>query len=152
MPRIEDHIDIATSPSAVFRFCHDIAKRPEWDERIVRLELISPAPIRKGTLIQVDEGRRGTFLYSWEGEYEAFQFPSGSTVRVLDAAPSSPFRAGREEWQFNAVGGSTRFTLVWEYTTRHFVASILDSLVRRASTRRAIRHSLANLKTMLEGG
>jgi hypothetical protein len=152
MPRIEDYIDIAASPSAVFRFCHDIAKRPEWDERMVRLELISPAPIRKGTLIQIDEGRGGTFLYSWEGEYEAFRFPSGSKVRVLDAAPSSPFRAGSEEWQFNAVGGGTRVTLVWEYTTRHFVASILDLLVRRAATRRAIRRSLANLKAIIEGG
>lgn len=150
MAHIEEHIDIAAPSSKVFQFCHDPAKRAEWDERVVRIELISPAPIRQGTLIQVDAGRGGSFSYSWEGEFTSFQYPMSSKVRVMDAAPSSPFKSGTEEWSFSAVGGATRFTLVWEYKPRNFLSRVGDALGGQASARRAVRHSLANLKAMIE--
>jgi len=150
MPRIEHHIDIAAAPSTVFRFCHDPARRPDWDERVVGVELLTSSPVRRGTLVRIDAGRAGKFLYCWDAEYAEFQFPHNSTLRVLDAAPSSPFNAGSESWQFSAVGGSTRFTLVWDYQPRGLFARILDALGRRAATRRAIHSSLANLKTLIE--
>ena len=150
MARIEQHIDIAAAPANVFRFCHDPARRPDWDERVVRVELLTPAPVRRGTLLRVDAGRSGTFLFSWDAEYAEFHFPSSSTLRLLDAAPSSPFNAGSENWKFSSAGGGTRFTVVWDYQPRGVLARIADRLGRRASTRRAIQRSLANLKKLIE--
>jgi hypothetical protein len=152
MARIEAHIEIAAAPANVFRFCHDVARRPDWDERVVGVELLTSAPIRRGTLLRVDAGRSGKFLFSWDAEYAEFQFPSSSTLRVLDAAPSSPFGAGSESWQFSSAGGGTRFTLAWEYQPRGLLYRLADLLGGRASTRRAIRRSLTNLKRVIEAG
>jgi len=150
MARIEDRIEIEAAPVTVFRFCHDVAHRPDWDERVVRVELLTTPPVRRGTLVRVDAARSGRFLFSWDAEYAEFQFPRSSTLQVLDAAPSSPFRTGSESWKFGRVGGSTRFTLIWDYQPRGVLARIADVLGRRASTRRAIRRSLANLKAAIE--
>ena len=150
MPHIEEHIDIAAAPTVVFRFCHDEDRRPEWDERVMRVQLLTSKPVRRGTLVNVDAGRAGKFLYSWDAEYAEFQFPRGSTLRVIDAAPSSPFRAGTERWQFDPTGGGTRFVLTWDYQPRGILARIADVLGRRAATRRAIQRSLANLKAAIE--
>jgi hypothetical protein len=150
MARIEDHVEIAAAPATVFRFCHDVDHWPEWDERVVGAELLSGAPLRRGTLVRIDAGRSGKFLYSWDAEYAEFQFPHNSTLKVLDAAPSSPFRSGSESWEFSKAGNGTRFTVVWEYQTRGFIARIGDALGRRAATRHAIKRSLANLKALME--
>jgi len=150
MPRIEESVEIAVASSNVFRFCHDIDRWPEWDERVVGVELLSSKPIRRGTLLSIDAGRSGKYLFSWDAEYTEFQFPQSSTLRVVDAAPSSPFRSGTESWRFSSAGGSTRFTVVWNYQHRGVLARIADALGRRSATRRAIRRSLANLKAMIE--
>ncbi|OQY17154.1 MAG: hypothetical protein B6I35_14935 [Anaerolineaceae bacterium 4572_32.2] len=150
MGRIEERIDIAAPQAAVFRFCHDAARWPEWDERVVSVELLTSQPIRVGTLLSIDARQSKGPVFSWEGEYSSFQFPRNSELRVLDAAPSSWFNSGKEEWRFSAAGSGTRFTLVWDYQPRGFLGRILDHLGRRASMRRAIKHSLTNLKAMIE--
>jgi hypothetical protein len=152
MARIEESIEIAASPASVFRLCHEPEKRPDWDERVTRVELLTSRPVRQGTLVRVDAGRAGEALFSWDGEYVGFQYSISSTVKVLDAAPSSPFKSGGESWQFVALGGGTRLTIVWEYTPRGILARIGDALGGRASARRAIRRSLVNLKKLIEGG
>ena len=150
MPCIEDHIEIAVSPSVVFRFCHDITRWSEWNERVIGVEMLSPKPVRRGTLLNIDAGRGEKYLFSWDAEYVEFQFPAKSVLRVVDAAPSSPFKEGRESWECNSVGGGTRFTLIWDYQPRNFIASIIDVLGRRAATRRDVRRSLVNLKKLIE--
>jgi hypothetical protein len=152
MAHIEVHIDIAAAPAAVFHFCHDITRRPDWDDRVVHAELLTRRPIRRGTLLRIDAGRSGKFLFSWDAEYASFQFPHSSTLRVIDAAPSSPFSAGSESWKFSSAGGGTRFTLVWDYQPRNILGRITDALGGRAATHRAIQRSLANLKKMVEAG
>jgi hypothetical protein len=152
MPRIDEQIEIAAAPTDVFRQAHDVDARPEWDARVVNMKLLSPPPVRSGTLFRVDAARGGQYAFSWDGEYSAFHFPSGSTIRVIDAAPSSSFaRGSTETWDFSSYGGQTRFSITWEYSTRGFVNRVLDALGRRGSTRRAIRRSLANLKELMEG-
>jgi hypothetical protein len=152
MARIEESIEIAAAPTTVFRFCHDLERRPDWDERVVGVEMLTPAPLRRGSLIRVDAGRAGQFLFSWDAEYTDYQFLSGSTLRVIDAAPSSPFKTGAETWQFSQSSGGTRFTLTWDYQPRGIIARIGDALGRRAATRRAIRRSLSNLQAHFEAG
>jgi hypothetical protein len=74
-------------------------------------------------------------------------------VRVLDTAYSSPFGPGSQvNWAFSSSGGGTRVTWTWKYKPRGFIASIRNMLGGRAATQRAIRNSLKNLKTLLEGG
>jgi hypothetical protein len=153
MARIEAQIEIAAAPSDVFRFCHDVTRRAEWDERVSGIEMLSPSPVRQGTLLSVDASRGGRYVFSWDAEYTEFKYPSGSQVRVLNAAPSSPYKAGTESWNFistGAVRGGTRFAVVWEYEPRNILARILDAVVGRASNQRAVRRSLSNLKELIE--
>ena len=153
MPHIEESIDIEATPADVFRYCHDIAKRPRWDVQATHVELLTPPPVRQGTLFRVDASYGGGAVFSWDAEYTSFQFPRASRVRVLDTAPSSPFAAGGEvNWQFSSVGGQTRFTWTWDYRPRGILSRIADILGGRAATRRAIRRSQARLKELLEKG
>ena len=152
MPRIEESIEITAAPVTVFKFCHDVARWPEWNDRVVGVELLSPKPVRRGTLLSIDAGRAGKFSFSWDAEYTEFQFPRGSTLRVINAAPSSPFKTGSESWKFDSVGGGARFTVAWDYEHRNFITRIADALGQRAATRSGIRRSLANLKAMVEAG
>ena len=138
MPCIEESIEIAAAPVTVFKFCHDAARWPEWNGRVVGTELLSPKPVRRGTLLSIDAGRAGRYLFSWDAEYTEFQFPRASTLRVINAAPSSPFKAGSESWKFDSAGGGTRFTVIWDYEHRNFIARVADALGRRAATRSAI--------------
>ena len=150
MARIQESIEIAAAPMTVFRLCHDLERRPEWDERVVGVETITPPPIRRGSLIRIDAGRAGQFLFTWEAEYTTYQLPSASNLKVIDAAPSSYFKSGSEKWDLSQSGGGTRFTLTWEYQPNGIVARITDALGRRSATRRAIRRSLENLKALAE--
>lgn len=150
MARIKESVEIAAAPTTVFRFCHDMAQRPEWDERVIAAKLITPAPLRRGSLIRIDAGRSGAFHFTWEAEYMRYQFPSGSTVKAYDVASSSPFKAGTEQWAFDKIGDGTRLTLTWEYKPRSLLARLMDFIMRRTATRHAIQRSLQKLKTLIE--
>jgi ribosome-associated toxin RatA of RatAB toxin-antitoxin module len=150
MPNIEESIEIAVSPATVFKLCHDVTRWPEWNDRVVGVEMLSPKPVRRGTLLSIDAGRAGDFSFSWDAEYTEFQFPHISTLRVINAAASSPFKAGSESWKFDSMGGGTRVTVIWDYEHRNFIARIADMLGRRIATRSAIRRSLAGLKALAE--
>ncbi|MCJ7738529.1 MAG: SRPBCC family protein [Anaerolineae bacterium] len=150
MPRIEEQIDIAASTTDVFHFVHNLKSRPDWDERVVGINPLSPGRVRTGTLLSIDAGRGGQYAFSWEAEYSVYQLPKTSVLRVLDTAPSSTFKSGSETMEFSSVGDRTRVKLIWEYEARGFLKRILDGLGGRSSTQRAIRKSLANLKAMVE--
>lgn len=149
MSRIEESMEIPAARSDLFRFCHDIDKRPQWDGRVVRIKLLSPGSVRRGAMLSIDAGRGGEYSYTWDGEYAEYQYLSRSKLRVMDAAPSAPFKSGSETWTFSSTGvGSTRFKILWTYEPRGVINRVLDALFRRAVTRRAIRGSLANLRKM----
>ena len=151
MARIEESIEIAVNRADVFKFCHDLRRRPDWDEQVAQIELLTPRPVRQGTLLRIDT--KGGAVFSWEAEYVTYQFPSGSRLRVLDVAAYSPFARGSElSWEFESVGMSTRMTWVWDYRPNGFFARIFDALGRRAATQRSIRRTLANLKQTVESG
>lgn len=153
MPRIEAQIEIGAASATLFRFCHDVTKRSLWDERVMAMEMLSPAPVRQGTLVRIDAAQAGEFAFTWDAEYVEFHFPQSSTLQVLDAAPSSSFASGSETWRFSSLGGGkTRFALVWEYRPRGLIGRLLDHLGRRAATRKMIQRSLENLKTLVEAG
>lgn len=151
MPRIEVNIDVPGPPSSVFRFCHDVDRRAEWDERVDRVKVITPRPIRTGTVIRVDTPPpRGGPVFSWEGEFVSYSCPSRSRLIVIDAAPSSYFADGSEEWSFSRSGDGTRIRVVWEYEPRGLLGRIRDALGGCRATRGAVNESLTNLERTLE--
>ncbi|MBS3784177.1 MAG: SRPBCC family protein [Anaerolineae bacterium] len=153
MSRIEEQIEIAAGATSVFRFCHDMDRRPDWDERVSRAKLLTPKPLRRGSVIRFDTRPTVGAVFSWEGEMVEYHFPSSSKVKVVDVAPSSSFVSGSETWRFSSSGGTagiTRFTLTWDYQPRGIIGRVVDALFRRASTRHAINQSLKNLKGMME--
>lgn len=153
MPQIQEEIEIDVPRADVFRFCHDVKRRPEWDVHVTRIELLTPRPIRQGTLLRIDSKFTGGSVFSWDAEYISFRLPQGSRMRVIDAASSSHFAAGSEmKWEFSSVGMGTRFTWTWDYKPRGFLATIADMLGRRSATQRGIQQSMTKLKELLESG
>ena len=150
MPRIQKEIQIDARPTGVFRFCHDLERRPEWDERMTRAQILTPKPIRRGTVIRADTRPPMGDVFSWEGEFVEFHFPRSSKIEVIDAAPSSSFVDGTEAWEFRRSSDGTELSFRWEYRPRGILGRILDLAVRRRATRRAIAQSLENLKGMIE--
>jgi uncharacterized protein YndB with AHSA1/START domain len=150
MPRLKEQIEIARCPTEVFRLCHDVDRRPEWDERLMRIQVLTPKPVRSGTVVRIDTQLATGKVFSWEGELVDYSFPSRSTVEVIDAAPSSYFVTGSEEWRLETSNGGTVFTLAWDYSPRGLIGRIVDVLMRRGTIRRAIRQSLENLKELAE--
>lgn len=152
MPHIEEQLEIAAARADVFRFCHDITAWPDWHDQIVSAELLTPPPLRSGSLLRIDEEVGGT-VFSWDAEYISFQMPTGSRLKVIDAARSSPFRVGSElSWKFEPAGSGTLFSWRWDYRPYGFWASLADKFGRRAATQRAIKRSLVKLKELIESG
>jgi hypothetical protein len=89
-------------------------------------------------------------VFSWEGTFVDYSFPRSSRLEVIDAAPSSYFITGSEEWRFETSDTGTLVKLSWDYRPRGLIGRIADPLMRRGATRRAIRQSLENLKTLAE--
>jgi hypothetical protein len=89
-------------------------------------------------------------VFSWEGEFTDYSFPRSSRVEVIDSAPSSYFITGSEEWRLETSNTGTLFTLTWEYGPRGLIGRIVDALIGRGATRRAIQQSLRNLKELAE--
>jgi len=150
MTKIEEQIIIQVAPATLFNLCHDLARWPEWDELVSYVELLSPAPLRKGSLLRVDSGQSAAAVYTYDAEMTEYHFPIRSALRVLDAATSSPFVSGKSTWSFDSVSGGTRFSLTWEYRPRGILGRLKNALGRAALTRRAIQRSLQNLKDMVE--
>jgi hypothetical protein len=152
MPWIEERIEIAAARAEVFRFCHDVNHRSEWDEQIAQIELLTPRPIRSGALLRIDA--KGGNVFTWDAEYVEYHTPLNSKLRVIDVAPSSPFAAGSEmSWAFEAMGiSATRVIWGWDYKPHGIIARIVDFLGRRAATERAMKRSLNNLKKIIESG
>ena len=150
MPRIEEQIHIEARPMDVFRLCHDMDRRSEWDERVGRAKVLTPKPVRRGTVVRMDARPPRGAVFSWEGEFSEFTFPRQSKIVVIDAAPSSHFVDGSETWSFRRADGGTDVSLLWEYKPRGLVGRLLDPLMRRGAIRRAISQSLENLKETVE--
>ena len=154
MPRLSEQIEIEAARVDVFRFCYDLNNWPEWNEQVVAVEILGSPPIRRGTLLRI-EGKHGrSAVFSWEAEVVNYQMTSGSTIRAIDTAGTSPFASGSElKWAFDSMeGGRTRVTWTWDYKNRGFFASLKNALGGKSTMHRAIKQSLNNLKTLLESG
>ncbi len=153
MPQLKAQIDIEVPRADVFRFCHDLQNWQEWADQIEAVEMLTPKPLRRGTLLRIDARQGGGAVYSWEAEVVDYQMPSASRVKAIDTASSCPFAAGSEMvWEFESSGAGTRFKWTWKYSPRGIIASIFDFLGRRSSTQKAMRRSMSNLKTLIESG
>jgi uncharacterized membrane protein len=150
MPQLEEQISISKRPTDVFRLSHDMDGRATWDERVARVQVLTQKPVRTGTVVRIDTRPAIGAVFSWEGEFVDYSYPSSSRVKVIDAAPSSYFAAGYEEWRLEGSDVGTRFTLTWDYAPRGLIGRIIDAFMRRRATRRAIKRSLENLKEMVE--
>ncbi|MGD8968831.1 MAG: SRPBCC family protein [Anaerolineae bacterium] len=150
MPRLVEQIEVARRPIDLFRLCHDVDRRAEWDERVTRVQVLTRRPVRSGSVVRVDTRPPAGSVFSWEGEVVDYSFPGSSRVEVIDAAPSSYFVTGSEEWRFETSNTGTLFTLTWDYQPGGLIGRVADVLIRRGNIRRAIKQSLENLKALAE--
>ena len=152
MPRIEEQIEIAVARVDVFKFCHDVKQRAQWDEQVEYIEVLTQGSMRQGALLRID-ARQGKSVFTWDAEVAEYQLPQQSRVKVLDAAKTSPFGRGSYLiWKFDSVGAGTQLTWIWDYQANGWAARIMDALGRQVAARRGIKRSLANLKQTLESG
>ncbi|RME75958.1 MAG: hypothetical protein D6784_06885 [Chloroflexi bacterium] len=153
MPVIEEVIEIAAPRADVFRFCHNVDRWSEWQEQVEGAELLGSNMVRSGALLRIDARVGHGAVFSWDAEFVGYQMPTGSRLRVLDTAPSSPFAKGSElSWELESVGSGTRFTWRWSYQPQGILRRITDRLGGRGAVQRAIQRSLVNLKEIMESG
>ncbi|MCC6284889.1 MAG: SRPBCC family protein [Phycisphaerales bacterium] len=136
MPGFTRTVIIARPPEEVFAFATNPARLCLWLPAIVRIEVLTPGPLARGTHLK--ETRRF-------GSREA-----STTIEIIEHAAPAPGRAppyrhagrsisagveGIYRYTFSSQAGGTRVDLVAEVRGRHVLACLVARLMRRAMIR-----------------
>ena len=99
---VENAIEIAARPEAVFDYCTDVLREPEWNRKLLEVEKLTAGPIGLGTRFRIRLAGVG-----WSTtENIVFHRPSFcaamSTSRLLDV---------RIEWEVAPAGHGARLSV-----------------------------------------
>ena len=148
---IEESISITAAPEAVFDLVQDSARRPEWDERVLRAWVERASAPGKGARLFVQARVLGPLTATTELEYVLFERPRRTAVKIVATRGPALMRAGGGTWIFAGVDGGTRFTTRFGYEVHGgALGRVLDRWFFRGSMERLTRSSLSNLKRLLE--
>ena len=136
---VENAIEIEARPEAVFDYCTDVLREPEWNPKLLEVEKLTAGPIALGTRFRIRLDGVG-----WSTtENIAFHRPSfwaaTSTSRLLDV---------RIEFEVTPTGRGARLsvrTLLLPHGVLRLARPILRPYVRQQW-----EHHLRSIKTRLE--
>lgn len=140
MTRIQDSIFIPAPVEEVFRYTSDWREWSDWFEGVSTFYPISE--------MHQGEGARYSYYVNLFGlairvETEVRDYVENEGWRGV-ATRGIPHEA---HWDFESVRDGTRFTYTLEYSLRlPLIGAFLDRVLVEPRWRRAIRHSLENLK------
>ena len=136
---VENAIEIAARPEAVFDYCTDVRREPEWNPKLLEVEKLTEGPIGLGTRFRIRLDSVG-----WSTtENIAFQRPS------FWAATSDSKRLGvRIEFEVTPTGRGARLS-VRTLLLPHGVLRLAQPILRRYM-RGQWEHHLRRIKTRLE--
>jgi len=136
---VENAIEIAATPEAVFDYCTDVLREPEWNPKLLAVEKLTAGPIGLGTRFRIRlEG------VGWStAENIAFERPgywaAASASRLLDV---------RIEWEVTPAGRGVRLC-VRTLLLPHGVLRLGLPVFRRIM-RQQWEHHLRRIKARLE--
>jgi carbon monoxide dehydrogenase subunit G len=133
---IEQRVEVAAAPAAVFAFMHDPSQRGVWDASAEGSTIDRPAPA-PGVRVHV-HGRR--LAPSWIGEYSAFEPPKRSTLRLVEGE-GMPFRSFSQAISIAPRRGGSAVTIRLEYEAAGAVR-LIEPFTLRNRLRRVTQRSL----------
>jgi uncharacterized protein YndB with AHSA1/START domain len=144
--RIEVSVDIGAPPEAVWDFVSNLRRIPEWIEDTLAMLTVEPEPAQQGTVYRERSRIVGPLsqVTTWKiSEFDPPRFQKHDGQVPMMAATSVSF--GLEP-----SAGTTRFSLVFEYTPGNPVSSLGDRLFLKKSLQSGFQRSLENLKRLVE--
>ena len=146
MSRIEVSVDIGASPEVVWDFVSNLRRIPEWIEDTLAMLTVEPEPAQQGTVYRERSRIVGPLsqVTTWKiSEFDPPRFQKHDGQVAMMAATSVSF--GLEP-----SAGTTKFTLVFEYTPGNPLSSLSDRLFLRKNLQSGFQRSLENLKRLVE--
>jgi len=142
---ITHSVEIDRKPDEVFAYVTDPARFAEWQDNVVRAELIDDGPVQQGSKLTMTRrmGKREVSMTSQLTEYDP---PRSYAFRVLDG----PVRA-RGKGRFEPLDGGerTRFTFELDFDG-HGIGKLLVPLVVRRQAEKELPETHAELKKRLD--
>jgi uncharacterized protein YndB with AHSA1/START domain len=138
---IERRIHVDAEPARVFAHVHDPELRPTWDPMTDLCRVEGAGRPRPGARLHL-RGRRNA--PSWVGEYEVYEPPRRSVVRLVEGV-GMPFRDFTQTLEVARDG--TRTELV--YRLSYDIAAplrLIEPFTMRRKLLRAASHAVANVR------
>jgi hypothetical protein len=141
--RVEGSDRINRSVDAIFEYASTPRNDPTWVLASLRHEMLSPAPMRLGSITEEDVGFMGRRMrYVWEVTH--YEPPTDFALRSVSGPLPATIRLRLEPID----GGATRLTLVGDAQLRG-VFGLVAPLMERVA-RRQVATQLRTLKELLE--
>ena len=142
--RVEGSITINRPVDLVFEYASTPQNDPTWVVAALRHEMLSPAPMRLGSITEEDVGFFGRRMrYVWEVTH--YDPPTGFALRSVSGALPSTIRLRLESL---GGGGATKLTLVGEARLGGIYGLVAPLM--KAVARRQVETQLRTLKDLLE--
>jgi hypothetical protein len=149
MRSLEASVDIRATPEVVFDLIHDYPRRLEWDPFLQDARLLDGASAAGLGVKALCTARRGFGGLAMETVYVSFDRPRVAAVKMTKGpAVLEAFAASLR--QDPIVGGLTRVTYRFHFSTRPRWLRAAADPIAAALFRREVRGRLAALKRYLE--
>jgi Polyketide cyclase / dehydrase and lipid transport len=136
---VENAIEIEAGPEAVFDYCTDVLREPEWNPKLLEVEKLTAGPIRLGTRFRIRLDGVG-----WSTtENIVFHRPS-----FCAATSASKLLDVRIEWEVTPAGHGARLS-VRTLLLPHGVLRLAHPILRPYLWRQW-EHHLRRIKSRLE--
>lgn len=142
-------VDIEAPIETVWLLTQSPARRPEWDYRIIKAELVDASAPQKGAKFRSIGRLFGPFQL--EMEYVTVEPNQRSAVRLV-ASKGIPFKSGGGSWHYKDLGnGRSRFsTNIRMKTNRSWFGNIADRYILEPFLKWMTIKSLKKLKAVAE--
>jgi len=140
-------VEIDRRPDEVFAYVTDPSRFTEWQDAVVRAELLDDGPVTQGSKLAMTR-RMGKREVSMTSELTEYSPPRSYAFRVLDG----PVRArGKGRFEPLDDGRRTRFTFELDFEG-HGIGKLLVPLVVRRQAAKELPETHEKLKKRLESG
>jgi uncharacterized protein YndB with AHSA1/START domain len=137
---IEEQVDAAAAPAAVFAYLHDPANRRSWDASAESATVDGGSPAAGARLHVRGRG----MAPSWVGEYTAFEPPRRSSVLLVESE-GMPFRRFSQTISVAPRKGGSTVTIRLEYEAAG-VVRLIEPLTLRSRLRKVTHRSLGLIR------
>ena len=150
MAKYDTSIDIDAPIEIVWALTQSAERRPEWDGRVSRVELLNADTQKKGTIMRTLGKAWGRPFY-FDLETVVFE-PGSKCAVVLVGSKGMPFVKGGGTWKYEELGDTRcRFRATQNFTPKDtLLGRIADRFMYQSYLARMTEQSLKLLKKVAE--